>query len=396
VRLSHEAGTALLDRLGDGLVTVRVDGTVASPYLYDLVFLEEDGIPDTLHYTADPSDLVALKRDFHSQVTDDMTFSEASWPFQPWDNSSVTQVIPLASTPRTRTDYHVSDPAIRWSYGVQTPEPRYNALFPPPPPTASLNFVSPLTSYEPGERRDQAWFKQPLAPGFDRRQPVTRDGDILAIPTAGLVDAALNFTQTFSSLFDNGLDALFRVWRGTEVLAETRFLPSGTILLPNDDEDTYRITYDVDNNSLWALLSTRTRTEWTFQSARTEAPEAVPLLSLDYDLDVDLRNRLPAPRDRRGPNVIEIGVGHQPGVAIPVTDLSVAASYDDGETWRDLPLRRIGPGRYAATLDSRSSRHTSGYLSLRATAHDADGNGIDQEVIRAAALPPASGGGSRP
>lgn len=69
-----------------------------------------------------------------------------------------------------------------------------------------------------------------------------------------------------------------------------------------------------------------------------------------------------------------------------MTGVTVEASYDDGGTWRALRVRQVRD-RFWAQLPFRPPRDHTGFLSLRVGAADGEGNRIDQEIIRAAALP---------
>jgi hypothetical protein len=269
-------------------------------------------------------------------------------------------------------------------YGYQEPHPE----------TARLELEGPLTTYAPRERRSVSWLRSPVAPGLNPRRPVVRDHDrlVLGAPfpevfqSVGMVDAEHHFSVATTTPGGSGFATDFRVSRGEDVLWETDLLPggmSGGVSLPTGSEDTYRMTFDVANHAAWGRLSTRSRTEWTFRSARTESPTPVPLLTLGYGLGVDLHNELAR---RNGANEVAVTVGHQAGVEVPVDRMTFEVSYDDGGRWRHLRTVRRGDGRYVVELDTNPPRDAR-FVSFRVDAQDADGNRIVQEIIRAAALP---------
>lgn len=386
MRLSHEEGRALLDRLAGGAVTATATGTPSSPYVYDLVHLERGRIPAELRYVDRTADLAAVRHDLGVQLSGSLT--EVAYPFAAEHDFSASLPMPVPEAPMSRTAYYVDDPSMLWQHVVQTPQEPYNGLWPRPAVT-ELRLQGPILPVADGEH---SWLRQPLVPGFDDQRPMTRRGDQLIIPTAGFVDAAGNFGEAWAGGTDGaGYRQLFQVWHGDELLGEASGIvrPAGTIALP-PGEETYRIDYSLENRTSWAALSTRTRTSWTFVSDTTPAggdPTVVPLLTLDHDLGADLTNRLPAPRDRRGPNEISVEVGQLAGADPRVTALTVEASYDDGASWRPLRVRRSGD-TFSAHLPNRPPRGHTGFVSLRFSAADAAGNRIEQEVIRAAALPP--------
>ncbi|GAA2756499.1 S8 family peptidase [Actinopolymorpha rutila] len=397
VRLTGAEGGALLDllgRLGKGKLTVRATGNMASPYVYDLVYAERHGIPAQPHYSAVPKDLVRIDEDIHSLSTDQITYSEGAFAFRPQDDMAITFQRPLYDAPRSRVVYHASDPTTRWSYVMSTPE-RPSGYHEPHPEVAQLQLDAPLTTYAPRERTTQSWLGAPVATGLNPSLPVVRNGDRLVLGKpfpmlsqgVGMVDGANHSSVVASTEGDDGFATMFRLSRGDETLWETEHVPGGLfgyVPLPTGSEDTYRMSFDVANRASWAQLSTRSRSEWTFRSAATDAAEPLPLLTLGYDVGVDLRNELTPPA--HGSNQVKVTAGHQAGVDIPVSRLTFEVSYDDGGRWRHLRAVRHGDGRYTVDLPPNAPAKAR-YVSFRVHAQDADGNQLTQEVIRAVALP---------
>lgn len=393
VRLTGAEGGALLGLLGKGKLTVRATGNMASPYVYDLVYAERHGIPAQPHYSANPKDLVRVDEDIHSLSTDRITYSEGAFAFRPQDDMSITVQRPMYDAPRSRVLYHTSDPTTRWSYVMSTPERPY-AFHDPQPEVARLQLNTPLRTYTAQERTAQSWLGAPLATGLNPSFPVVRDGDRLVLgksfPTlfqgVGMVDGENHPSVVASTEGDDGFTTMFRISRGDEVVWETEHIPGGLfgyVPLPTGAEDTYRMSFDVANRAPWAQLSTRSRSEWTFRSARTDTAEPLPLLTLGYDVGVNLRNELTP--SARGAHEVKVTVGHQAGVHIPVDRLTFEVSYDDAR-WRHLRAVRHGDGHYTVDLPPNAPAHAR-FVSFRVHAQDADGNQLTQEIIRAVALP---------
>jgi subtilisin family serine protease len=396
--LSGEQGAALAAQSEDGEVAVTATGQPASPYSYDLVLTERGEVPDEMHHVIGPDDVVAVERHFHSVGTDDgLVMSESSAPFQSWETQSWATLYPFQQVLRTRIDYHLADPTVGWRYSVQVPQVPYNVNFPDdddaPPPEwerAQLWFGTQMTSYGEAHAEEQSFLARPIVPAPDPALPIGRAGDNLVIFGAGVTDADGNFSEVHTR---GGIETLFQVWQGDDLLAETEYVPTMPATLPPiilpPEEETYRITYDVQNAAPWADPVTSSRSEWTFRSSTVGADQlyALPLLTVTYDVPTDLHNRMLDPRDRRGPNTITIEVGHQADVDIALADVEVAISYDDGATWRDANrVRGIGDGRYEATLPARGPAGAE-HLSIRVEVEDVDGNRLEQEAIRALILP---------
>ncbi|MFD0744860.1 hypothetical protein ACFQ1L_25860 [Phytohabitans flavus] len=92
-----------------------------------------------------------------------------------------------------------------------------------------------------------------------------------------------------------------------------------------------------------------------------------------------VQNRAPAGR----PFAIPVYVQRQAGAEFgALRDLRVEASYDDGATWRAVPVAGSGLERVALLQHP----HGAGYVSLKASAVDSAGNKVEQTIIRAYAL----------
>lgn len=59
--------------------------------------------------------------------------------------------------------------------------------------------------------------------------------------------------------------------------------------------------------------------------------------------------------------------------------MTVEASFDDGETWQQLTVRRSGEKAVAWVRNPTGT----GFVSLRAAATDTSGNTVKQTIIRA-------------
>jgi hypothetical protein len=78
---------------------------------------------------------------------------------------------------------------------------------------------------------------------------------------------------------------------------------------------------------------------------------------------------------------IPVRVERQPGAPqAEVETLIVQASYDDGKTWRNAQLRTTETGSWIAMVQHPGG---SGFVSLKATATDSNGNSVEQTIIHA-------------
>ncbi|MBO2449907.1 hypothetical protein J4573_22585 [Actinomadura barringtoniae] len=376
VHLPHEQGVGLLKLLAKGRVTIDARGVTASPYLYDLIFPEKGRIPSDLHYTVRDRRLAQIQAGYHGQPGVDLTAQTMRFHLRPWEDVALATMHPLIGAPRARTEYVTPDPDTRWDSAMIAPESPYNHQW-PRPDTPRMVLDAPHTDVRPGGRTEMDWLKAPVAPGLNPKSPTYREGDVIALRTKGFTDAAGNSADAYTSMFANGLSTDFRVYRDDQLIAQTRYLPRGQVAVPAEDA-AFRIEQDVDNSAAWAKLSTRTKAVWTFRSARpAEDRRAVlPLPLIGVDAPLDLQNRL------RG-RTVTLTAGHQQGSPqIPSRTMTLAVSYDDGATWRDVQVRKGHGDSYTARLDPPKGAEA---VSLRAHVEDTQGNTFSEEIIRALA-----------
>ncbi len=235
-----------------------------------------------------------------------------------------------------------------------------------------------FTELKPGEQVAHRWGRQPLRPGpysgtgvspsFCARYPTARTGQNMRI---SLVDLQVR---------PDGFDCLMHEVKGhLELFAGDQKLgekdgPFGDFTVPSGAAD-YRLTYENDASAVLPV-STRTSTSWTFRSRAARGNESanLPLLLVDYDLNLDMRNQ-PAGEHAVFTVARQVGSGEA-----KVTGLRFWTSADDGKTWQGADVTDLGGGRYSAPLPAPVKGQA---VSLRVSAKDAGGSGIDQSIIRA-------------
>ncbi|MGW6209710.1 hypothetical protein ACWF9B_39470 [Streptomyces sp. NPDC055089] len=165
-----------------------------------------------------------------------------------------------------------------------------------------------------------------------------------------------------------------------EVLAK-RITAVGSFPAPYAEPTEYTLTMDSARSADYWKMSTRTHSAWRFTSARPESGTVpIPLLQLYYDLPLDLLNRAPSGRQFSFAVRTE-----EPGTPGPVRarTLTAEVSYDDGATWKGAAVSGGGGGRFTVSTRHRAG---AGYVSLQIGAKDADGNSVQQTIIRVYAV----------
>ncbi|WP_083734551.1 S8 family serine peptidase [Actinomadura sp. CNU-125] len=234
---------------------------------------------------------------------------------------------------------------------------------------------STVTEFRPGQHVEHTWGRQPLRPG-----PYSGTGfsSSTCVPapttrTRGNLHVALVDLQTRPDGFDCGVEGItgkLALSADGKKVGETDG-PVGDFTVPSGDTE-YKLTYENDSSAILPV-STRTSTSWTFDSRAPRGDEStgVPLLLVDYDLNLDLTNR---PTDE--PAVFTASRMAGTGDT-KVTGLRFWTSTDDGATWTEAETKPLGNGKFSAPLPSKGS------VSLRVSAEDEGGSAIDQTIIRA-------------
>ncbi|MEU0184353.1 S8 family serine peptidase [Streptomyces sp. NPDC006207] len=149
----------------------------------------------------------------------------------------------------------------------------------------------------------------------------------------------------------------------------------------------YRLVLDASRDAGRWRTSVRSRTEWGFHSGAVPDgvwEQDIELLQLDYDVTTDLAGDVRA--GAKVPLGLSAATQEWLDDVTRATSATLSVSYDDGRTWRPVPLRRAagGTGHWSAEL--RTPRTPGGFVSLRATASDGRGGTVEQEVVRAFGL----------
>jgi subtilisin family serine protease len=121
-------------------------------------------------------------------------------------------------------------------------------------------------------------------------------------------------------------------------------------------------------------LSTRVSAVWTF-AKDDDKPADLPIQVVRFGAKLGDDNSAPGGRIFPMP----IQVQRNPGApAASVKSLTVEASFDDGATWRKVPVVKLRDQRIALV-----SNPAGGYVSLRAKAVDSAGGTVEQAIIHA-------------
>ncbi|MFF6839778.1 S8 family peptidase [Streptomyces tanashiensis] len=352
--VSGAEGERLLAQSG---ARITFTGTAVSPYSYELLKYRAGSIPADQHYRVRAGELATVDSRFHGTTAG----AEAGYsrlmhsPMQTVANFSFGRV----TLQRTLTEYVTT--------GLRT----YEAMKIGPVWSAGGAWqVTAATKFTPGQQVRRDWNKAVVRTALpsDLDYAAARVGGVGAVAAAGLLDSGSGQWAVMRNGTDKELATVYRdgVLLGTAPATNVAFP-----MVPERAE--YRVVTDVQRDEAGWNTSTKVRTDWRFHSAQGEGRTLLPVLSVDYRLGTDLANSART----RSRTTVGLDARHPKGLAGPaITKVELWASYDDGASWRKVRL----DGRLNGTIDNPAA---AGFVSLRVTATDADGNSVDQTVTRA-------------
>ncbi|MFC6087786.1 S8 family serine peptidase [Saccharothrix lopnurensis] len=346
-----QAGFAVWARLAEP------DGTgyfAGSPYQYNVGWAHDGGVPARLERAFADRDLVEVTSKAPAAVAGGSGFVHqvAGGP------------LPMRVTERY-------SPGIDWSGNfIQGENPD---LY----PFEAYQLTASPRRFQRGRPVTEEWNAAVFGPAFPRTadpgQWARRFGDRLTVDVPLFTDQAPDHFG-----YARVHEGWTRLHRDGELIAEQAVEGNLSAELPAE-EGTYRLHTSADRTGL-SELSTRISADWTFTTGHVEGREgrALPLPAVRFAPSLDDRNRARAGRPFTFPVYVQVnGTTRTSGVRT-----AVQVSYDDGRTWRPVPLIGLG-GRWVAVVV-----HPAGarFASLRAQARDGAGNSVDQTIIRAYAL----------
>lgn len=352
---------ALKAQLADGPVTLTVAGKAAASYSYALSFSRDGAVPDEpIAYVADRSTTGSIR----------VSVAAPTPGATPYVGGTVTSAgsgfgtFTKVPAPHTRTVFVSADEDVAFSPGASVTEDN---------PFLGM-FDGPGRSLAPGERAADRLLAPVFHGGIVGGLGLRVDNAMAVYLPAYVDDAA----HGIWGLPGEDAETRLRLWAGDELVADS----VGSTEVSAEDlpaaRTPYRMRLDTAYSGDWWRTSTDVSTEWRFRSATggsEEEPLFLPLLQVDYGVPA-------APDGSVGRTArLTLSADHQQGSAgAAVTGMRLWASSDDGESWREVDVRRGKGHTFRAVV--RAARGAE-FVSLKAQATDADGGHVTETVIRA-------------
>ncbi|GAA1624401.1 S8 family serine peptidase [Kribbella alba] len=358
--LTQDEGEELITQIQHGKTPLTLVSSRVTDYLYDLVRHYVGAVPDDLTYRPAEADLARVDVSFRNYQQDRaIEYRSDIWQGITTGPSFLNE----APAQGERTDWVSAGTDIQWRERAEL--------------LGEVQETAAGVGYKAGTTRDLHWFGPIQRPRLDNRTGVQKrtDDEIYADVPGWGDSGAGHVGSTFSNPLVTNTVKLYQgdtlLQLGSDSVGVQGLSPQR---LP------YRLVSENSRGDWTNPYSTSTRTEWGFTSAagETGTSATLPLIQLDYKVDTNT-----AGKARRNADLV-VTPSHLPGgpssKAIGVVTLDV--SYDDGATWQRAALNHVGDG-WKTVL--RAPAHAP-YVTLRASAHDNQGNSIIQSITRAFGL----------
>jgi hypothetical protein len=173
-----------------------------------------------------------------------------------------------------------------------------------------------------------------------------------------------------------------RLLRGDEVLRTFDFGVFGSVdVEPGESQYRLEVSTHRQPNSQWRTTSS-SETTWNFSSSQVGGDGApLPLIDLDYRLDLDELNEVRAGKPHR----FEVSARRMDLDRLDLRSMDVWLSYNDGADWDKAGAKLKGDGT-SIKVRHPKLHETNGFVALRVIAEDRAGNSIEQTTQRAFAL----------
>lgn len=345
-------------------------GTLDSPTLYHLFWTWRGTYPTGLVPRLKSNQLARVTQHYHAMNEGSYSFHSTK-PTAPGIPPRFLGSEPFGvGLPATRTAYYLSEgPGAAWIDIVShnASADLYDGV--------SSTYAAPRT-FEPGRRYDQHWNAAVFGVGLDTDSFYSsyRVADVMTVYASPYRDSGPGRTGQVYPMEESSIT----LYRDGELVTRQNWFMINQVRVPAEESD-YRVVVRLRTDATKVPLSSDVTTEWTFRSAATPdgTQTPLPLIVTAPAPNVDAYNSVPAGHPQWMPITVEANPGSTPG---EVTEVTVEESFDDGETWHEVRVRRHGDGWRAKMSNSGAE---GGYVSLRVTAATDGGSTVKQTTIHA-------------
>jgi len=384
IRVGATTGGKILTRIRHRTTELTFRGTARSPYLYDVMQVARQQIPQHVVHTVTARGSAVLHTIYADNGGNGWA-SEQRFARRPYQQTAWLQYNRYVPTGFTRTEY-VSAGDTTWQHLVH-----HTTVYDPDVPL-TLGMRDTPHTYRAGTTAKETWQGSVVRPSIpaNTTEPTVRQGNVLRLRIPEFTDSQPGHwsrylpddggigTSSTEAPHDTVTATLYR--DGTKLTdLNTTWTDAEIPAAPAN----YRLELRTSRTSPDWDYATKTATTWSFRSSPADQPTALPLLQLDYAVPVDAHNTVTG----AGYYGVIIAARAQRGAPSPHhPKMRVEISYDDGRTWHTANTRAHGHDSVRATLNRPHHSGDTAYATVRVTAQDSTGNSVQQTVHRAWAV----------
>ncbi|GAA0949850.1 S8 family serine peptidase [Kribbella koreensis] len=345
---------------------VRLDGTISSPIVYDLLKAWPDRIPADPRYAAKVAELARIQETYGAQ-TKATRLAETRVGYTPLGEAHGLDTRPLGVGPVNRIAYVTAG---EWEQRIESAEGDNSAFW-----------RSGVHRYRAGESQSIRWGSPVINSGLPAKTSkwpsdagVKRTGGNLVIGLAGFTQGSDHYEEPGG--IPDGTYAVALQRDGKTLVKADELVINGPV---PEAPGSYRLTLDARRT--WTKYSPRVQSIWDFRS-RGGAAEAMPLVLADLNLP-----QANAFGQVRVGTAVKVTLNLRQQTGAPTaafTRVRVWQSYD-GKTWTPVLVTKTPTGSYVAT-SNHPVAHAGGTVDLRLDATDAAGGRLQQTITKAYGL----------
>lgn len=362
--ISGTEGKELIEAAKSGKLTLKVEGTPDSDYLYDLVDMHHQAVPQKVDYSPKKKELVQINSEYKS----DRPAPGAEFRYDILEHSFAgVGFLQKLSLPSVRTEWVSAQKGTSWYHQAGVLDAQWEVR-------------QPKVEYKPGQTLNEEWFSPVVRPRFGAGfWAPYRSGNYLILNVPAWADSGPGHTGADMNYPG---DQTLKLYQGDKLVKEGA---GQALYLFNEfpaEKTQYKLISDAARDAERWNTSVRTHTEWTFWSGKQEGYQnTLPLISLDYKVDTDMAgNSLAGKKIKLDLSAVQIADAPENG---KISGASLEVSFDEGKTWEAAKLVTKGNG-WSAEIKHPNKKGAS--VSLRASAWDDAGNRVKQEIIKAYGL----------
>jgi len=396
--ISGVEGRELLKKMGGHKrVTLSAVGVPTSESTYDIAHFSEGEIPAEMGYRHSAKDLARIDTRYIGQAEE---IGEFRYDFVP--GAEYGSGFPMRTQRGIEREEWVNTDGLRWYQDAMIT-------------SVGWEMRDIQRTYERGERTEADYYGGVVRPyvGTGFWVPYLAS-DYAQINIPSWADGGDGeHTGTFDTWAEpSTVQQLTDIYLDGELIAQKEHQGANVYDLPDGEHD-WRVVSTATHDGSHLAGSTKTVSDWTFRASGKLGDwdyRLLPLIQAYYDVDVNDENRVGEGRRKGSPVSLGLELGHVAGTAPAgaITEATLEARTTGGK-WvpvklksakTDAPTGEVeGDGYIFAVSRAWVSGFSAqipvsdkgGWVDLRVTAKDADGNTFTQEIEKAFEAAPAKG-----